>query len=174
MANNYQQFSETLEINTAEELAWWKSQLDEVIVDEFGSIVSEASDTTATAPRFMALGRQAGVFSDQEDLSTPGFDWEFLGSVAQQSASLWVYAEESGELERLAYVVSEFLKSFHPDEFWSLTYAATCSKPCAGEFGGGAVFVTAARIQWTNAHDWAEERAMEFDAAQVARRARGA
>ena len=56
---------------------------------------------------------------------------------------LWFYAEESGSPDNVAWLVQKFLKRFRPDQCWSLTYAATCSKPRVGEFGGGAVFVTA-------------------------------
>ena len=63
---------------------------------------------------------------------------------------LWVYAEESGNPDNVAWLVQKFLKKFRPDQCWSLTYATTCSKPRAGEFGGGAVFVTADAIMWQN------------------------
>ena len=56
---------------------------------------------------------------------------------------LWVYAEESGSPDNVAWLVQKFLKKFRPDQCWSLTYSTTCSKPRVGEFGGGAVFVTA-------------------------------
>ena len=38
-----------------------------------------------------------------------------------------------------------------------MTYARTCSKPRVGEFGGGAVFVTADEVKWENAYDFVEE-----------------
>ena len=59
---------------------------------------------------------------------------------------LWLYTEESGSPERVAHLVQKFLGRFRPNQCFSLTYATTCSKPRAGEFAGGAVFVTADRI----------------------------
>jgi hypothetical protein len=60
--------------------------------------------------------------------------------------------------------VQKFLKKFRPDQCWSLTYATTCSKPRAGEFGGGAVFVTADEIKWQNAYDFIEDQRAAFKA----------
>ena len=46
----------------------------------------------------------------------------------------------------------------------TLTYATTCSKPRVGEFGGGAVFVTAHEIKWQNAYDFVEQERTAFEA----------
>jgi hypothetical protein len=59
-------------------------------------------------------------------------------------------------------LVTKFLKEFRPDQCWSLTYATTCSKPRVGEFGGGAVFVTADAISWQNAYGFIEEQRAAF------------
>ena len=71
---------------------------------------------------------------------------------------LWVYTEECGAPENIAWLVQKFLKTFRPNQCWSLTYATTCSKPRVGEFGGGAIFVTADEIKWQNAYDFVEEQ----------------
>jgi hypothetical protein len=75
---------------------------------------------------------------------------------------LWLYTEEGGEPDHVAWLVQEFLKRFHPQECWSLTYATTCSKPRVGEFGGGAVFVTAEEIRWQNAYEFVEQQRAAF------------
>ena len=75
---------------------------------------------------------------------------------------LWLYAEDWGDASNVAWLVQKFLKQFRPDQCWSLTYSATCSKPRVGEFGGGAVFVTADTIQWQNAHDFIEDQRAAF------------
>ena len=62
----------------------------------------------------------------------------------------------------MAHLVQKFLKKFRPDQCWSLTYATTCSKPRLGEFGGGAVFVTADSICWNSSYDFVEEQRMAF------------
>ena len=69
-----------------------------------------------------------------------------------------------GNADNVAWLVQKFLKKFRPDQCWSLTYAATCSKPRVGEFGGGAMFVTANKIKWQNAYDFIEEQRTAFKA----------
>ena len=71
-----------------------------------------------------------------------------------------------GNPDNVAWLVQKFLKKFRPDQCWSLTYAATCSKPRVGEFGGGAVFVTADEIKWQNAYDFVEQEQTVFEAKQ--------
>jgi len=77
---------------------------------------------------------------------------------------LWVYSQESGNPDNVAWLVQRLLKKFRPDLCWSLTYATTCSKPRAGEFGGGAVFATADEIRWENAHDFIARQLGQFKA----------
>ena len=75
---------------------------------------------------------------------------------------MWVHAGEYADLERLAHLIRKLLKTFRPNDVWSLTYAAYCSKPHVGEFGGGGFIVTATQIKWNNAHNFVEEEAKTF------------
>ncbi|MCH8890822.1 MAG: hypothetical protein IH827_07080 [Myxococcales bacterium] len=61
-------------------------------------------------------------------------------------------------VERIAHVVRKFLATFRLQQCWSLTYAATCSKPRVGEFGGGGVFVTAEDVIWFDADQFVEQQ----------------
>lgn len=75
----------------------------------------------------------------------------------------WVGTMEYGRVDCVGHLVQKFLKKFRLSDFWSLTYSASCSKQRVGVFGGGAVFVTADKIVWCNAHDFVEQqrRALE-------------
>lgn len=77
-----------------------------------------------------------------------GFDCKF------ENDGLWIYAEESGNVDAVAAFVQYFLKKFHPDKYWTMTWACTCSRPIIGEFDGGAVFVTARGISFNNSGAW--------------------
>ena len=57
---------------------------------------------------------------------------------------------------------------FRPQQSWSMTYSITCSKPRAGEFGGGAVFVTADEIHLQSAYEFVSERQQAFQQQQEA------
>ena len=131
MANSYVQFSETIELASKEEVAWVRRQL----VDDL------------EAERDWEL-------PDDESL---GFDWRVFDK-PKEVRRLWLYTEESGDPLAVGRFVQAYLKRFRPQSSFALTYAYTCDKPRAGEFGGGAIFVTAKSIDGLDAHEWAAER----------------
>jgi hypothetical protein len=145
MADNYLQFSESLDSLTPEETAWLRAQLD------------NSPDTDC--PRFLLDYPER-----EEGDDYCGFDYEFRDG--NDGHDLCIYAEDSGDLGRVAHLVQRFLKQFHPDQCWPLTYANTCSKPRGGEFGGGAVFVTADEIRWNDSGDFVEEQRKVFNRRQ--------
>jgi hypothetical protein len=146
MADNYLQFSENLDSLTPEEAKWLTEQLTE--------------DPTTGCPRFLL------DYEDREDDDDTdcGFQHDFQGD--SHDRHLWISAEERGDVERVAHLVQKFLRQFRPDQCWSLSYAATCSKLRLGEFGGGALFVTAEEIKCQNAYDFVEEQRKAFERRQ--------
>lgn len=56
--------------------------------------------------------------------------------------------------------------SVRPGDWWTLSYAASCSKPSVGEFGGGTVFVTANEIQYFAEDDFLEKARKAFEQAK--------
>lgn len=130
MANNYEQFSEVLVLSKEpeareREAAWLK----EVLSLDFEDMDFEA--------RLKAL--DVSIVLDS-CYCWPDFEYRI------DSDEAWFYSEESFSIDNLAAVVQAFLMKFEPDEHWTMTWAATCSKPRAGEFGGGAMLVTAKRV----------------------------
>jgi hypothetical protein len=82
-----------------------------------------------------------------------------LGDVElEDPTSIWFHADEFGDIEGIAKIVQEYLIEFNKPEYFTLTYAETCSKPREGEFGGGAVIVSQNEIKYLNAHSWVEEQ----------------
>jgi hypothetical protein len=145
MADNYLQFSESLDSLAPEEADWLREQLGE--------------DPLVHCPRFLL------DLADRETDDTDyGFQHDFQGDL--QDSHLWISAEERGDVERVAHLVQKFLRRFRPDQCWSLTYATTCSKLRLGEFGGGAVFVTTDDIHWNDSYDFVEEHQKAFERRQ--------
>lgn len=147
MADYYLQFSETLDELTPEEEQWLHEQF--------------AGDPDTGCPVFLL---------DYEDRDADDTDYHFGMSFDGQGDSrhLWLYADGHGDVGRVAHLVQKFLKQFRPDESWSLGYATTCSKPRVGEFGGGAVFVTARDIRWRNVDDIIAQEEAWFQASKAA------
>jgi hypothetical protein len=174
MANNYLEFSAVIERLTAEEEAWLKEQLQPIHV--FGekecpedAIPAELAETEAdwTGARFLR---------DKEDCDPQwddrGFEYAFHDDADTNGwgRHLWFYTEEWGDPSNVAWLMQKFLRKFRADQCSSLTYSTTCSKPRVGEFGGGAVFVTADEIKWDNAYDFIEQQRTAFEAKKKASR----
>jgi hypothetical protein len=142
MANNYTQFSAELllsedPVKREEEKAWLRSVLE-----------WEPGDGEL---------KDLGVLDVEDEEHFPDFD-------AQLGAErVWFYAEEAGNLDNLASVVQAYLVKFCPKGCWGITWADTCSRPRVGEFGGGAVFVTATERRWMSTYSWVAKQREEFE-----------
>jgi hypothetical protein len=163
MADNFLLFSETLNKLPAEETAWLEEQLQTIVAfgdrelpEDDPAIASSPSEPDFTGPRFL---RDNPDFDCRYDVL--GFEFAFF---AEEDASryLWLHADTYGNPEHVAWLIHKFLKRFRPDQCWSLTYANTCSKPRVGEFGGGAVFVTATEIKQQTTDDWIQPQRAAF------------
>lgn len=178
MADNWLQFSEVIPHVTADEEAWINEQLEAVaIVDgkeypyELGDDEIKIGNELVKAEKAEFAGCRA--YRDMEGYDFGqygyeiGFQYEFLDDHDEPDGwgrHMWLYADEGAELDLVAHLVQKFLRAFRPKDCWSLTYAETCSKACVGEFGGGAVFVTAAEIMFENAYGFIEQQRAEFAA----------
>ena len=163
MADNFLQFSETLDALTPEESAWLGHQLEPIAVIN-GTEYSEDDDAVRnrdTEPSYQGLRFLQDYDDLNDDADVQGFQIEYQ---VDDTTYAWFSAETNGDVDRLAHLIQKFLKRFRPDQCWSLTYATTCSKLCVGEFGGGAVFVTADEIRWESSHDFVERQRSVFQA----------
>ena len=161
MANNYLQFSEVLKDLTEPEETWLKEQLqktDNATMDD-----EDDEDSTSSSQSYAFLRDKPEYDADCDSL---GFDYDFHDDedMVNWGYHLWVYAEECGNADNVAWLVRKFLKQFRPTQCWSLTWAGTCSKPRVGEFGGGAVFVTADEIKYQDSYDFVEQERAAFKA----------
>ena len=174
MADTYFEFSEMLLVNHQEEIDWLNCQLECVGEDgkpEARSTVDlcRSARPECHVPRFMyeldqvldgridfGVGLAEGTV-EPTNRDCQGFQAEWYKEDGEIKA-LWIYAEEHGQNDSAAYLVQMFLRQFQPDGCWSLTYSYRCSKPRVGEFGGGAVFVTANDAKWMDTHCFVEEQ----------------
>jgi len=97
---------------------------------------------------------------NRDEDEVEAFSWK----IDREDNTLWIYAEEFGNPEKVAIFVMEYLKKFDPTGCFTLTYAETCSKPRVSEFTGGAFFVTAKSMKYRSASDWARTERRAWDA----------
>jgi hypothetical protein len=141
MAINYLLFSETIDEITLAERDW----IDRVL------IVDERAPTKL---------KEAGIRLNAIDIECwPGFQWD----LRDDGTCLWIYSDESSYVEHVAEFVRAFLARFRPGVCWSMTWAATCSKPRAGEFYGGGIFVTAKTVKSFCAIDHLDRMKRNFE-----------
>jgi hypothetical protein len=154
MANNYCQWSEYFPINSKAESDWLKSVLSVDI-----SRYENADELSKSQLIQKILGEFFGVEISVDDADFfPGFSKEFN----DDNSGVYVYAEDFGNIEVAATIFQAFLKKFRPDDYFKIQWANTCSKPRAGEFGGGAVFITASNIVWHSTGSWVSNQISSF------------
>lgn len=138
MANDYTLWSEALELSQKPsaritEEAWIRSVLRSS--DEY----DEESDVSATVSAHL---NKMGINAQEAQAEYwPDFEWKI------EKDYLWVYSEESGNLDNLALFVQGFLAKFDPEGTFQIEWASTCSAPRIGSFGGGVLVVTAKQIR---------------------------
>ncbi len=167
MADNYVEFSQVIPQLTEEEADWLRQQLEVVYV--FGdreyaedALPDDLNREDADWVGCRAYRDMAGYDPDFGEHA--GFEYAFSEDDEDKDwgRHLWFRTAEYGSVDRVAHLVQKFLKRFRPNDCWSLTWATTCSKPRVGEFGGGAVFVTATDIKWNDAYDFVEQQRAAF------------
>lgn len=140
MADNYTEFSERISDLSSDERRWVEA------LPTFEKI-----DAAELATALREYGIDAAAAQDIEMF--PDF-----GSVIDQDGAWWISAPDGhGDLDHVAIAVQAFIRKFRPDFVFTLTWAATCSKPRIGEFGGGWLVVSKYEMQFGNTWGAAEE-----------------
>lgn len=153
MANLYNQWSEYFRLDSKEEADWLKSVLQLNINDypEVADLPDDDYDDYKATQKILAEKFGINVTLDEAEYF-PGFAAKFEDD--HSGVYLW---SEYGHLENAANIFQAFLKKFSPDRYFKIEWASTCSKFRPGEFGGGAVFVTADNVEWNSTDSWISE-----------------
>ena len=148
MADNYVQFSEYLPFSTDE-----KQALEE---QTWAKIVLEMSTEECEETQSRLLGLGVKIEPMQLDC-WPGFDY----SVDANGVSIW--SDEHGDIDSVVSFVQAFLRKFSPKGRWAMGWAETCSKPRAGQFGGGAILILPEAVIVKTTWEWLDEIASTED-----------
>jgi len=149
MANNYMQFSELVENLTNEERAWIEKLPDRGDYEDNPDIEEDWEKHFGAA--LIDYGLDVEGLDDTLD-SFPGFDYKI-----EADGGWWIYVDEGGYLDHLAYVMQGFIRKFRPEFIFKLTWAETCSKLRIGEFSGGCLVVSKDEVVFRNAYSMADE-----------------
>jgi len=136
------QFSERLDLNEAE-YKWMEEQL------EYLYVYGEQEYTLETCPPELLArraDREGYRFFRSVDLAD-GELFKYKLVNANGERYVHIHAEDYGYPEHVGMLIQAFLRRFRPNDRWAMEYALTCSHPTPKEFGGGAVLVTADKIE---------------------------
>lgn len=157
MANHYTQWSEYISFNNKEEADWLKDVLF-LDISKYETPENEDLDNAEIVQEILSSNFGIELRIDDAD-NFPGFE----RYISNDRSGVSIYAEEYGDVSVAAIILQAFLKKFRPNDHFSIQWADTCSKPRAGEFGGGAVFITAKKLEWMYTSNWINERITDFE-----------
>ena len=160
MANNYLQFSEEL-VGLSEDDAKWAADYL-AFFEEVQGDCDEQDIEIEEHPMADEFMRRRDIYDLDEDAEGLDFHFQFVEIGEQGLMALWFHGDEYGNVEHICLFVQEFLRARRPDGCFHISWSVTCSKPRIGEFGGGAAFVTAEKIEWMNSYDWIDKKRKEF------------
>ena len=100
------------------------------------------------------------VYDDDTDNTAEplGFDCQIVRDTTMKPCLLITDDGTWCNVVRAADLCQAFLKAHRPDQCIGFDYADTCGTPRVGEFGGGAVFVTAKRATFMHTSLWLERK----------------
>ena len=126
MANNYLQFAESMNLQTEEQVTWWREA------------VSDPGDQTTpkwSKELYCWIKDEVGLGEDEPYGAEITFDPHPDDPAVTK---VFFVAEGMGNPMEVGLLVKAFLKHFKMDkEIFRLTWSETCSKMRVGEFGGG-------------------------------------
>lgn len=136
MSDNYTQFSEMLDVGSEERKRWLDQWLTKYRWPDYQGKLSLQQWCEERC-------------TDVDDAEYfPDFTYEWSATGGPDSQKLWIYAEESGNVEHVAAMVMAFFKKFKIDDEFTLTWAETCSKPALSAFSGGGFMILNRKITW--------------------------
>jgi hypothetical protein len=147
MSQNYTQFS--FGIETTPEQAEWLAAVHALCTG-----LEEAID--GEPPRPPSEPRFATAYTLIEQCIAG--DLTASVSIEADGTSVWLHADECGDVEYTADLLAAMLESFNSDAILSFTWANTCSRMRPDEFDGGAVVITKDEIRFLSPSRWIDEQ----------------
>lgn len=156
MANNNTQFCFEITLNSPEEAEWVETILSlPDTIDNTGVVEDDGEKKERLLDELIA------IFPEWEEYECLGFDYEISGADGPQTMCI----HDNGGEGNLGFVVDflqAYMLKFKVKGGVGFDWAETCSRSLPGQFGGGAVVVTAFSAEWTNTTDWLVRKLAEL------------
>jgi hypothetical protein len=135
MMKTYIQFSQVIPSLTTEEVSW----LMKYVEHRHRGLDVEGND------------------GDFDDELFPNFGFKIMDD-PKSGQYAWFYSSQSGDISQVAETAQAFIKRFRPTSSFSMTWADYADTLRAGQFDGGAIFVTEEDIKMFHAGEWVREQ----------------
>jgi len=149
MADIYTQFSEGLTV-TKRDIKWIKEKI------AYFENPPDPDGDPDKWKEFLAECEAYDLMDPEERESGLEFEVQYF------ETQVIFYSEDQGDPWHVATLVQNLFRKYYPDACFTLNWAGTCSKPRAGEFDGGGLFVTATDIEHLNVAEWLHKKVKEF------------
>jgi hypothetical protein len=106
--------------------------------------------------------RRLGKMENSVELQ-PGYEGDFIGGDSRVRG-YHICSEDSFDPDELAQTLRAHWRKWKRQDVIAITWADTCSKPRAGEFGGGAIVVGPRGYRVEGAYTTAERLAKKVEA----------
>jgi hypothetical protein len=146
MANNYTHFSFAFKINSPAEAEYLETVLQSADSYDEGGTAKDIADD---------------VFEDFEEYQCLGFDCNI--ECGADGGEVWIHDDGGeGNVDYVVQFLQAYMLKFKITKPIAFEFAVTCDMPRVGEFGGGAVVVTAHDDKWINTAQWIRETIKEM------------
>jgi hypothetical protein len=158
MANSYTQWSEQIELSKdpavfEEQKKWINEVLERADGWEPQGYEGEPADITDDMFKGMLVQHGIDLTTAGELEFWPDFGWKISDNgVDGPMGELWLFSEESSNLDNVIAFVQAFLKKWDPKGHFTLTWADYCERLRIGEFSGGGLVITAEKFICESSH----------------------
>jgi len=155
MADNYCHFSEVISFENEGDRDWVKEHLE--FYRKF-QVQNDGNDLDfEEQPGFKEFDALCEIYGLEWDCEALDFEYDLSAD------DVHIYSEGFGNVDHAIVFMQEFLRQRDPEGILHLTWAFTCSKPRPGEFGGGAAFITAEKMEIIDLYEWVDKKRKAHD-----------
>lgn len=132
----------------------WRTGFSDVTDEEFDWLIKNAAYEPSE--------------DDEAPTDPPWYDSEgevvpFRTNEAREWREFSIESSGESSVSHACEFIKAFLAKFRSTKAHALEWAMTCNKNEPDAFGGGAAFITATEIKYTNTYDWIDRQVKRFN-----------
>jgi|GEM_PF-4938599 hypothetical protein len=157
MADYYTQLSFAISNRNKKEAEWWNKFISNpahTMAKLFGIEKCQEEWDIEFEYTLESETAEANEKDIDEDSTYLGLGAYFEVRKNGKKRSIWIYSEESANVDAIASILQEFLKTCRPEGKIGFSWANNCSRPILDSFSGGYCMVSAKKIVFSELPTW--------------------